>query len=111
LSFLRQINTLPTSIPTISRTLVDFGDPQTDEDRALVSEYKRGVARAAGTATFGAVVAATTYAAPHAAPFFELVVHNAAAIREYLAIAFHSPQLTQVIDAIEYVRLKLTEGD
>jgi hypothetical protein len=53
-------------------------------------------------------VAATTFAAPHAASFFEFVVQHAAAIKDYFAIASNSPQLVQVIDTIEYIRQKLS---
>jgi hypothetical protein len=44
-------------------------DPQTDEDRALVLEYTKGAAKAAGVATVGAVVVAAKYTVPHAALF------------------------------------------
>ena len=43
----------------------------------------------------------------YAMSFFEFVVQHAAAIKQYFAIASHSPQVVQVIDAIEYVRLRM----
>jgi hypothetical protein len=89
-------------------TCLAIADPKTDEDQALIAEYRRGVARGVGTAAVGAAMAATTFAAPHAASFFEFVVQHAAAIREYFAVASQGPQLVQVIDTIEYVRLKLS---
>lgn len=85
-------------------TCLSIADPKTEEDQSLVDEYKRGIARGAGTAAIGTAVAATTFAAPYAVSFFEFVVHNAASIREYFAIASQNPQLVQVVDAIEYVR-------
>jgi hypothetical protein len=47
-------------------------DPQTDEARALVLEYKKGVVKAAGVATFGAAVVTISYGAAHAASFLNL---------------------------------------
>ena len=88
-------------------TCQSLADPKTDEDRALLVEYEKGIAHGAGTATVGAVVAATAYSAPYAATFFEFVVQHAEAVKQYMAIAFQNPQLGQVIDAIEYVRAKL----
>jgi hypothetical protein len=84
-------------------------DPQTDEARALTLEYKKGIATAAGTATFAAAVAAVSYGAPHAASFFEFVAGNADILRAYVAIALQNDQLRQVIDVIEYTRTSLKE--
>jgi hypothetical protein len=92
-------------------TCQSLANPQTDEDRELASEYQKGVAKAAGAATVGAAVATVTYGVPYAASFFEFVVAHAAAMKEYIAVAFQNPQLNQVIDAIEYVRTKLTNDD
>ncbi|OKO76376.1 hypothetical protein AC628_18150 [Bradyrhizobium sp. NAS96.2] len=90
-------------------TCLAIAEPKSDDDRALVEEYKKGIARGAGNGLATAAVSATiTIAAPHAASFFDFVVQHAGAIKEYFAIASHSPQLVQVIDTIEYVRLKLT---
>jgi hypothetical protein len=83
-------------------------DPQTDEDRALVLEYTKGIAKAAGAATFstavGAMVVAAKCCAPHAISFFEFVAAHGQAIKEYTAIAFQNQQLGQIIDTVEYVR-------
>jgi hypothetical protein len=49
-------------------------DPQTDEARALVTEYKKGIAKATGAATFGAAI---SHGIPYAASFFEFVAWNA----------------------------------
>lgn len=93
-------------------TCLAIAEPKTDEDRIFAFEYQKGIARGAGTGlgrvAVGTAVAAAAIALPHAASFFEFVVQHAAAIRGYIAIAFQSPQLTQVIDAIEYVRVKIT---
>jgi hypothetical protein len=95
-------------------TCLTIAEPKTDYDQALIAEYKKGFARGVGsgvaTAAVGAAVAATTIAAPHAASFFEFVAQHAAAIKQYFAIASGSPQLVQVIDTIEYVRLKLSSN-
>jgi hypothetical protein len=92
-------------------TCQSLADPQNDEDRELVSEYKKGIARGAGNATVGAAVATATYLVPYAASFFEFVVQNAAAMKGYIAVAFQNPQLSQVIDAIKEFRTKLTNND
>jgi hypothetical protein len=84
-------------------------DPQTDEARALVVEYKKGISKAAGVATFGAVVATVSYGAPYAASFFEFVARNAEALKAYIAVALQNDQLSQVIDVIEYTRASLNE--
>jgi hypothetical protein len=84
-------------------------DPQTDEARALILEYKKGLVRAAGTATFGAVVVGVSYGVGHAASFFEFVALNAEVFKAYIAIAFQNHQLRQVIDVIEYTRSSLNE--
>lgn len=89
-------------------TCQSLADARSDEDRALVAEYQKGVARGAGTATVGGMIAATTYAAPYAASFIDFVAHNAPALREYVVVAFQNQQLTQVIDAIEHMRATLT---
>lgn len=72
-------------------------DPQTDEGRAIVLEYKKGAAKAAGAATFGAAV---VYGAPYAASFFEFVARNAEILKAYVAIALQNDQLRQVIDVL-----------
>jgi hypothetical protein len=84
-------------------------DPQTDEARALVLEYKKGVVKAAGVATFGAAVATVSYGASYAASFFEFVAQNAEVLKAYVAIALQNDQLNQVIDVIEYTRTSLNE--
>jgi hypothetical protein len=84
-------------------------DPQTDEARALVVEYKKGIAKAAGVATFGAALATVSYGAPYAASFFEFVALNAEVLKAYVAIAIQNDQLSQVIDVIEYTRTSLNE--
>lgn len=89
------------------QTCQSLADPKTDEDRAIVAEYKKGIAQGAGVATLGAIVATTTHAAPHAASFFEFVIQHALPMKQYIAVAFQNPQLGQVIDAIEYVRARL----
>jgi hypothetical protein len=81
-------------------------DPQTDEARALVLEYKKGIVKAAGTATFGAAI---YYGAPYASSFFEFVARNAETLKAYVAIALQNDQLRQVIDVIEYTKLSLNE--
>lgn len=81
-------------------------DPQTDEARALVLEYKKGIVRAAGTATFGAAI---YYGAPYAASFFEFVARNAEILKAYVAIGLQNDQLRQVIDVIEYTKTSLNE--
>jgi hypothetical protein len=92
-------------------TCLAIAEPKSDDDRALAIEYQKGIARGAGTGlgkvAVGTAVAAAAIAVPHAASFFEFVVQHAAVIREYFAISSHSPQLVQVIDTIEFVRLKL----
>jgi hypothetical protein len=96
-------------------TCLAIAEPKTEDDRALVTEYQRGIARGAGAGlgkvAVGAAAAGTVIALPHAVSFFEFVVQHAAAIKDYFAIASHSPQLVQVIDTIEYVRLKLTSEE
>jgi hypothetical protein len=87
----------------------DLVDPKTDEARALVVEYKKGVARAAGVTTVGAIAATVSYSAPYAASFFEFVVLHAVEIKGYIAVAFQNAQLSQVIDVIEYTRNTLSE--
>jgi hypothetical protein len=64
-----------------------------------------------GTIAVTAVFTATSMAAPHSLAFFEFVVHQAAAFRDYFAVASQNPQLTRVIDAIEYVCIKLSSPD
>jgi hypothetical protein len=92
----------------------DIIDPRTDEARTLALEYKKGIAKAAGAATFTAVTAVTAVAASHgaqhAASFFEFVAGNADVLRSYFAIAFQNDQLRQVIDIIEYTRTSLNEN-
>jgi hypothetical protein len=84
-------------------------DPQTDEARALVVEYKKGMAKAAGAATVGVAIATVSYGAPYAASFFEFVARNAEMLKAYAAIALQNDQLHQVIDVIEYTRASLNE--
>jgi hypothetical protein len=79
-------------------------NPQTDEALALVLEYKKGAAKAAGAASFGAAIA---YTAPYAASFFEFVATNAELLKAYIAIALQNDQLRQVIDVIEHTRSSL----
>jgi hypothetical protein len=81
-------------------------DPQTDEARVLVLEYKKGMVKAAGTATFGAAI---YYGAPYAASFFEFVARNAEIMKAYVAIALQNDQLRQVIDVIVYTKTSLNE--
>jgi hypothetical protein len=92
-------------------TCQSLADPQNDEDRELVSEYKKGIAKGAGNATVGAAVATAIYVVPYAASFFEFVVQNAESMKGYIAVAFQNPQLSQVIDAIKELRTKLTIND
>jgi hypothetical protein len=92
-------------------TCQSIADPQNDEDRELVAEYRKGVAKGAGNATVGAAVAAAIYTAPYAASFFEFAVQNATALKGYIAVAFQNPQLGQVIDAIRELHTKLTSND
>jgi hypothetical protein len=84
-------------------------DPKTDEDRALVLEYKKGVAKEAGTSSVKALIAGATLAAPYAVSFFELVATHAGVFRDYIVIALQNEQLAQVIDFIEYTKAKLKE--
>jgi hypothetical protein len=85
-------------------------DPQTDEARALVVEYKKGIAKAAGVATFGAAAATISYGASYAASFFEFVALNAEVLKAYVTIALQNDQLSQVIDVIEYTKTSLNEN-
>jgi hypothetical protein len=93
-------------------TCLAIAEPKTDEDQALATEYQKGIARGAGSGlgkvAVGTAVAAAAVALPHAVSFFEFVVQHAAAVKEYFAVACHSPQLAQVVETIEYVRLKLS---
>jgi hypothetical protein len=82
-------------------------DPKTEEARALVSEYKKGAAKAAGAASVTAIIAGATLSVSYAASFFEFVANHAEAFREYIATALQNDQLNQVIDYIEYTRAKL----
>ena len=83
----------------------DLVDPKTDEARELVSEYRKGVAKAAGAATVAAVSASALYAVS----FFEFVCAHAVEIKGYFAVVFQNAQLQQVIDAIVYTHGKLRE--
>jgi hypothetical protein len=85
-------------------------DPQTDEARALVVEYKKGIAKAAGVASFGAAAATISYGASYAASFFEFVALNAEVFKAYITIALQNDQLSQVIDVIEYTKTSLNEN-
>jgi len=87
----------------------DLVDPQTEEARALASEYKKGAAKAAGATTVAAIVATATYGASYAPAFFDFVVNNGAALKEYFAIAFQNDHLKQVIDAVQSARSRLSE--
>jgi len=84
-------------------------DPQTDEARALIVEYKKGIAKAAGAATFGAAVATLSYSGLHAASFFEFVAQNADVLKLYISISLQNEQLNQVIDVIQYTRIHFSE--
>jgi hypothetical protein len=84
-------------------------DPQTDEDRALASEYKKGAAKKAGEATVAAVIVGVTYGATHAASFLEFVVTHADSIKNYISIAMSNDQLIQVVDVIKYASTSLSD--
>jgi hypothetical protein len=88
----------------------DLIDPKTEEAKALVAEYKAGVAKGAGLATVPATLGVATLGAHYAGHFFEFVVENAIPLKAYLAAAFQNDQLTQVINTIEQVRLKIRNG-
>lgn len=92
-------------------TCLAIAEPKTDDDRALATEYQKGIAHGVGAGlgkvVVGTAVAGTLIASPFAVSFFEFVVQHAPAIKEYFAVACQSPQLAQVVDTIEYVRLKL----
>jgi hypothetical protein len=86
----------------------DLVDPQTEEARALVAEYRKGAAKAAGASTFTAIAASAVYGAPYAASFFDFVIHNGPALKEYFAVTFQN-DLNQVIDAVQSARSRLSE--
>jgi hypothetical protein len=84
----------------------DLVDPRTEEARALVAEYRKGAAKAAGASTFTAIAASAVYGAPYAASFVDFVVHNGPALKEYFAVALQN-DLNQVIDAVQSARSSL----
>ena len=86
----------------------DLVDPQTEEARALVAEYRKGAAKAAGASTFTAVAASAVYGAPYAASFADFVVHNGPALKEYFAVALQN-DLNRVLDAVQTVRSRIRE--
>ena len=88
-------------------------DPRTDEDKAVVLEYKKGAGKTLGGATVTGAITATVvvggFATPYAVSFFEFVATNAAMLKEYFVVAFQGGQIGQIIDTIAYTRKALYE--
>jgi hypothetical protein len=88
-------------------------EPRTDEDKAVLLEYKKGAAKTVGAATVTGVIGATAivggFATPYAISFFEFVAANATPLKDYFLVAFQGDQIVQIIDTITYTRKALFE--
>ncbi len=63
-------------------------------------EYRAGIYRAAGTATFAGGVAGIGAVAYHSPAILSFVARNADALKAYVDAAWHSPTLGEIIDLI-----------
>jgi Leucine Rich repeats (2 copies)/Bacterial translation initiation factor IF-2 associated region len=97
------------------RTAQELQDPQSEEAKTFVKEYKAGAYKKLGEWTItgsvvaagGAIAAAGTALYYASTPFFEFVVTQGPWLKAYLAIAFDNPQLVQIIDWMTGLRAKL----
>jgi hypothetical protein len=87
---------------------LDLVEPKTEEARMLALEYNKGAANKLGGGTVVAVLGAAAYGASYAPAFFDFVVHNGPALKEYFAVALQN-DLNQVIDAVQSARSRLSE--
>jgi hypothetical protein len=93
------------------RVAQDLLKPQSEEARQFANEYKAGIYKKLGEWTMTGAVAATISAGTavylYGVPFFEFVVTQGPSLKEYIAVAFQSEQLAQIVDSIMWLRLKL----
>jgi hypothetical protein len=87
---------------------LDLLEPKTEEARSLALEYRKGAANRLGGGTVVAVLGAAAYGASYAPAFFDFVVHNGPALKEYFAVALQN-DLNQIIDAVQSTRSRLGE--
>ena len=93
------------------RVAQDLQDPNSEEARALVKEYKSGIYKELGAWTVkgaaAGIVGAGATAYFYGIPFMEFVVAHGQLLKAYLPMAFQNPELTRIVDVIIGIRIKL----
>lgn len=100
------------------RIAQDLHDPQSDEAKSFVKEYKGGIYKKLGEwsvtgAVAGGVSLATAASAAiyyYGLPFLEFVAANAPWLKAYLAITFENRQLLNVVDAVTALRARILQS-
>jgi hypothetical protein len=100
------------------RIAQDLQNPTSEEAKNFVKEYKSGIYKKLGEWTVtGSVAGVASVAAGtgtalyfYGLPFFEFVVTQGPWLKAYLAIAFESRQLVQVVDVITSIRARLVSS-